>query len=305
MELNSGRGVWFLGCESKQAMGTKSQRDIEGQGSGTAMEPGTSTRAAQVRAELPYLRQYARALTGNQEAGDQLTITTLEALLEDRSWYQSGLAPRVMLFRTFHSVWTAAGTPKPRKAASALEERAQMHITGLTPNSREALLLSTIEEFSHGEISQIMQIDEEVVADLIDVAYREMQESVRGKVMIIEDEALIALDLQTIVEDMGHEVAGVARTVDEAIALGPTANPDLILSDIQLADGSCGIDAVNALLGKLGVRPVIFITAFPERLLTGEKPEPALLISKPFRRAHVSSAISQGMFFSTVERLLA
>lgn len=286
-------------------MVTKRRHGNEGRGADAAPDPKTATSASQVRAELPYLRQYARALTGNQEAGDRFTIGTLETIVENRAWHQSGLAPRVVLFRTFHSVWSAAGTPDPEVAASALEKRAQMHMSGLTPNSREALLLSTIEEFSHAEISQIMQIDEKAVADLIDVAYREMQESVRGKVMIIEDEALIALDLRTIVEDMGHEVAGVARTVDEAIALGRRAKPDLILSDIQLADGSCGIDAVNVLLEKLGVRPVIFITAFPERLLTGEKPEPALLISKPFRRAHVRSAISQGMFFSTVERLLA
>jgi DNA-directed RNA polymerase specialized sigma24 family protein len=286
-------------------METKKQQDTSGQGAGAATEPKNITSAAQVREELPYLRRYARALTGNQEAGDQFTIATLEAILENRTWHQTGLSPRTVLFRTFHTVWTAAGKPDPENAASALEERAQMHMSGLTPNSREALLLSTIEEFSHADISQIMQIDQEAVADLIDVAYREMQESVRGNVMIIEDETLIALDLRTIVEDMGHEVAGVARTVDEAIALGRKANPDLILSDIQLADGSCGVDAVNILLEKLGVRPVIFITAFPERLLTGEKPEPALLIAKPFRSAHVRSAISQGMFFSTVERLLA
>jgi DNA-directed RNA polymerase specialized sigma24 family protein len=286
-------------------MVTKRRQDNEGQGAAAAAEPKTGTSAAQIRAELPYLRRYARALSGNQEAGDRFTIATLEAILQNRTLQQGGMAPRIVLFRTFHCVWTDAGTPAPESAPSTLEKRAQIHMSGLTPNSREALLLSTIEEFSHAEISQIMQIDEEAVADLIDVAYREMQESVRGKVMIIEDEALIALDLRTIVEDMGHEVAGVARTVDEAIALGRTANPDLILSDIQLADGSCGIDAVNVLLERLGIRPVIFITAFPERLLTGEKPEPALLIAKPFRRAHVRSAISQGMFFSTVERLLA
>jgi CheY-like chemotaxis protein len=254
---------------------------------------------------LPYLRRYARALTGNQEAGDRFTVSTLEAMLQNTSWQQSGLAPRILLFRAFHTVWNDAGKPASEDASSTLEQRAQMHMSGLTPNSREALLLSTIEEFSRAEIGQIMQIEPDEVSDLMDVAYREMQDSVRGKVMIIEDEALIALDLRTIVEDMGHEVAGVARTVDEAIELGRAERPDLILSDIQLADGSCGIDAVRSLLENLGVKPVIFITAFPERFLTGEKPEPALLIAKPFRRAHVRSAISQGMFFSSLERLLA
>ena len=79
--------------------------------------------------------------------------------------------------------------------------------------------------------------------------------------------------------------------------------PDLILSDIQLADGSSGIDAVNELLGSLGDIPVIFITAFPERLLTGDRPEPAFLISKPYSEEQVRSAVSQAMFFASTEGL--
>src|SRR5690606_16919198 len=194
---------------------------------------------------------------------------------------------------------------RPEDAVSLPEQRAQMHLSKLTPNSREALLLSTIEEFSNAEIAEIMRIDENEVADLIDAAHREMEDSVRGRILIIEDEALIALDLRSIVEDMGHTVIGVARTMDQAIEMGRREQPDLILSDMQLADGSRGVDAVNVLLDEFGVKPVIFITAFPERLLTGERPEPALLITKPFRRAQVSSAISQGMFFASLEPLLS
>ena len=74
------------------------------------------------------------------------------------------------------------------------------------------------------------------------------------------------------------------------------AGPGLVLADIQLADGSSGLDAVNEILTEIEV-PVIFITAFPERLLTGEKPEPAFLITKPFRPEAVKAAISQALFF--------
>lgn len=275
-------------------------------GDATVGAPQTrSSRAAHVRAELPYLRRYARALTGNQEAGDQFTISTLEAILANPSLLEGERSPRIVLFGTFHSVWTAEGRPRAADAASMSEQRAQIHLNTLTPNSREALLLSTIEEFSDAEIALIMQKDENEVAELIDAAHREMQDSVRGRVLIIEDEGLIALDLRSIVENMGHAVIGVARTMDEAIDMGRREQPDLILSDMQLADGSRGVDAVNVLLAEFGVKPVIFITAFPERLLTGERPEPALLIPKPFRRAQVSSAISQGMFFASLEPLLA
>jgi CheY-like chemotaxis protein len=72
--------------------------------------------------------------------------------------------------------------------------------------------------------------------------------------------------------------------------------PGLILADIQLADGSSGLDAVNELLQSFEA-PVIFITAYPERFLTGERPEPAFLIPKPYQPATVSAVISQALFF--------
>jgi CheY-like chemotaxis protein len=91
-------------------------------------------------------------------------------------------------------------------------------------------------------------------------------------------------------------VIGVARTHAEAVKLAKSKQPGLILADIQLADGSSGLDAVNELLRSFEV-PVIFITAYPERFLTGERPEPAFLISKPFQPAMVSAIASQALFF--------
>ncbi|EEX14304.1 two-component response regulator [Citreicella sp. SE45] len=123
--------------------------------------------------------------------------------------------------------------------------------------------------------------------------------------LIIEDEAIIAMDLESIVADLGHRVTGVARTRSAAVDLAGKETPDLVLADIQLADNSSGIDAVNDILKSLGNRPVIFITAFPERLLTGERPEPAFLISKPYSEDQVRSAVSQAMFFSSTETLKA
>ena len=99
----------------------------------------------------------------------------------------------------------------------------------------------------------------------------------------------------------GHRVTGVARTRREAIQLAGKGKPGLILADIQLADGSSGIDAVNDLLSESEV-PVIFITAYPERFLTGERPEPAFLIAKPFQPANVSAVISQALFFQQSAR---
>jgi CheY-like chemotaxis protein len=83
------------------------------------------------------------------------------------------------------------------------------------------------------------------------------------------------------------------------VKLGLEEKPDLILADIQLADNSSGIDAVADLLEELGDVPVIFITAYPERLLTGDRPEPTYLVTKPFQEQTVRAAISQALFFGS------
>ncbi len=260
--------------------------------------------AGTIGANLPYLRRYARALTGSQDSGDRYAAATLEAILEDTSPFENN-DPKLALFHAFHLVWASAGAPlgEPDNRLSA---RAQDHMSTLTPNTREALLLHSIEGFRVEEIGTIMQVETEEAKELIDIAIREMETSVAGKVMIIEDEAIIAMDIRAIVEDMGHQITGIARTRTEAVELASTDKPDLILADIQLADNSSGIDAVNDILAQFGNElPVVFITAFPERLLTGERPEPAFLITKPYTESQVQSAVSQAMFFSSTETLAA
>ncbi|MGZ9811484.1 response regulator [Pseudoroseicyclus sp. H15] len=253
---------------------------------------------------LPYLRRYARALTGSQTSGDNYVAATLEALLTDRSVFDQGLSKKVALFRAFHLIWSSSGAPVG-EGDNGLARRAQAHMSRLTANTREALLLYTIEEFSAQDIAVIMDVEETEVRMLIETARREMEESVTGRVMVIEDEPIIAMDIQDIVADMGHAITGVARTHTEAVDLFKKERPDLILSDIQLADGSSGIEAVNEILGLAGDIPVIFITAFPERLLTGERPEPAFVITKPYTEEQVRSAVSQASFFSSTETLHA
>jgi len=255
-----------------------------------------------VAQELPFLRRYARALTGSQHSGDNYAAATLEAMLEDPDLVDRSISTKVALFGAFHAIWTSSGSPVEEEE-TGLKARAQAHLKRLTPNTREALLLHTIEEFNFPQIGQIMAVGEAEAEELVRIAQKELSESVTGKVMIIEDEAIIAMDLQSIVAEMGHGVTGVARTRDEAVKLGKAERPDLIFADIQLADNSSGIDAVNDLLAALGDVPVIFITAFPERLLTGEKPEPAFLITKPYTEEQVRLAASQAMFFSSTETL--
>ncbi len=256
-----------------------------------------------IAAELPFLRRHARALTGNQTTGDRYAVATLEAMLADPSVHSTEISPRVALFRTFHLIWSSAGAPIAENDTDSLERRAQVHLSGLTKDSREALLLSTIEGFDGHELGQVLQTTTEHAKQLVQTAMAEMEKSIRGAVMIIEDEAFIAMDLENIVTGMGHRVTGIARTRAGAVTLGAKERPNLILADIKLADNSSGIDAVRDLLATLGNVPVIFITAFPDRLLTGSRPEPTFLIGKPFTEEQVRSAVSQAMFFASTETL--
>ncbi|HCQ67356.1 MAG TPA: response regulator [Rhodobacteraceae bacterium] len=253
---------------------------------------------------LPYLRRYARALSGSQETGDRYAAATLEALSQDRSVFDEGLSHKVALFKAFHAIWVSSGAPSDAEE-SGITARAQTHLAKLTPNAREVLLLRTIEEFSIEEIAAIPGLNGQEVEPLFSVAIRDMEDRLSGKVMIIEDEAIIALDFEGIVAEMGHKVTGVAPTQKAALRLFGEERPDLILSDIQLADGSSGIDAMNEVLAGSAEVPVIFITAFPERLPTGERPEPAFVINKPCTEEQVRSAVSQAMFFSSIETLTA
>lgn len=255
---------------------------------------------------LPYLRRYARALTGSQQTGDRYAMATMEALIEEPDDVEAETV-RIDLFRAFHKIWSSSGQPvdgaSDDTANIVREARAHERISALMPNTREALLLHTVEGFSISEIAEIMVTSKDEAAEFVQHALKDLRDMTSGDIMIIEDEAVIAMDLEAIVTSMGHRVTGVARTEAGAIDLGDRKIPDMILADIQLADGSSGIDAVNALLKEHGDRPVIFITAFPERLLTGDRPEPAFLITKPYSEDQVRAAVSQAMFFTTTEEM--
>jgi DNA-directed RNA polymerase specialized sigma24 family protein len=244
---------------------------------------------------LPYLRRYARALTGSQASGDAYVAATLESLIASPQILESGPSRRIALYRLFTKIWNSV--PVNEKAdAAAPTLTPEQHLTQLTPLPRQAFLLVALEGFSEADAAQILDCDLSTLRGLVEESGRELAAEIATDVLIIEDETFIAMDIEALVESLGHKVIGVARTHAEAIALAKQKRPGLILADIQLADGSSGLDAVNELLGTFEV-PVIFITAYPERFLTGQRPEPAFLIAKPFQLAVVSAVASQALFF--------
>jgi len=253
------------------------------------------SKAHAVAQHLPYLRRYARALTGSQASGDAYVAAALEALVKEPELLETEDLPRVALFRLFSAIWNSLavnGIADPAGNALPAERR----LGQITAKPRQAFLLVSVEGFSEEHAARILDVDASTLRKLVEESGRELAAQITTDVLIIEDEALIALDLEALVENLGHKVIGIARTRTEAVTIARTRSPGLILADIQLADGSSGLDAVNDILNTFEV-PVIFITAYPERFLTGERPEPAFLVSKPYQPATVSALVSQALFF--------
>lgn len=260
---------------------------------------------AKVASNLPYLRRYARALTGSQATGDAFVRATLEAALADADLRRLIGEGRADLYHAFNRVWSSAyvdtadhsgGTPVA--GSSPHEVAAQERLATITPINRQALLLTTLEDFSIDEVAYIMDRSPEEVEKLVQEAIEEIDRENTTTVLIIEDEPLISMQLEDLVRSLGHDVCGMAATRTQALEIVAEQTPGLVLADIQLADGSSGLDAVDDIL-KIESVPVIFITAYPERLLTGDRPEPTYLITKPFQESTVRAAISQALFFGS------
>ena len=256
------------------------------------------TLSMRIAPHLPYLRRFSRAVTGSQTSGDAYVAAALEALIADVSIFPEGSNDRISLYRLFSKLFSSSAVQVPAPQPHFVwEQRAAHNLSNLAPTERQAFLLVSVEGFTHQEAAEVLDVSAGDFAELLDDASREISRQVATEIMIIEDEPLIAMDIEQMVESLGHKVVGIARTHKEAIALYSKTMPRMILADIQLADGSSGIDAVNDILSTEAL-PVIFITAFPERLLTGERPEPTFLVTKPFATESVKATIAQALLLA-------
>ena len=262
------------------------------------------TLADRLAPHLPGLRRYGRALTGSQRQGDALVAGTLAALIADPARLPADLPPRLALFQAFHGLAGAAALADAAAAGVVGLGAAGVvaaRLAQLLPLPRQVLLLAAMEGFATAEIALLIDRPAAAVLALLDAAMADIGRQTRSHVLIIEDEPIIAMDIESIVTGLGHLVSGIAATRDEALVLAGADPPGLILADIQLRDGSSGIAAVRDLVARTPA-PSIFITGFPDRLLTGRRPEPAFLISKPFVPASVAAAIAQALFFAAPPR---
>ena len=241
---------------------------------------------------LPGLRRYARSLVGSQERGDYCVRVALEALLAEPALLRNGLPMRRGLYRLLHDVWNRVPTGLP--IGGTPQSRLEAHMLSLSPRERQILLLTAVEGFNLDEAAEIMQLETAEAEALLRAAHAELNAQTATTVLIIEDEPVIAFDLAGIVSRMGHKVVGTAATRDDAVKLARAKRPGIVLADIQLGDGSSGVDAAADILESLDV-PIVFVTAYPERLLTGQGREPTYLVTKPFDSDILKVTISQAL----------
>lgn len=253
--------------------------------------------ADQIGPHLPYLRRYARALTGQQSAGDTYVAAALETLVSEPKQFDTTLPPRVAIYRLLSRVWNTVPLNQALPIDADIEAtKAERNLEAISPKPRQAFLLCSVEGFNRKEAASILDVSDADVGSLLTQAGEELAKQLSADILIIEDEPLVAEDLEATIRDIGHRPTGVARTHKEALALVAAKRPSLVMADIHLADGSSGIDAVDDILKSMSV-PVIFVTGHPEVLLTGTKPEPVFLLPKPFDPAMLKALISQALFF--------
>ena len=140
----------------------------------------------QIARNLPYLRRYARALTGSQATGDAFVRATLEAALADSELKESLEGGRVPLYRAFNKVWSSAYMEVPEAVGDNTHENAaQDRLKSVTPLNRQALLLTTLEDFSSDQAGEIMNMSAEDIERLAQEAVSEIDRESSTSVLII------------------------------------------------------------------------------------------------------------------------
>lgn len=257
-----------------------------------------------ILANVKYLRRYARALHGSQQSGDAYVRLCLEALLQQRDKIVATGDVKHQLFKIFHDVWQRInfneGEQLDGPSQLMTDFSVKSRLEAIPARERQILLLTALENFSVREAGEIIGVSEAQAEALLAKAWLAVSDQISTSVLIIEDEPLIAADVSNLVTEMGHTIIGMAADQVEAVELAKEMAPGLVLTDIDLGSGGSGLLAAQEILRSIDV-PIIFITAHPEQLLTGERLEPTYLVTKPFEPDALRVTISQALSLKKID----
>jgi len=126
-----------------------------------------------------------------------------------------------------------------------------------------------------------------------------------ARILVVEDESIVAMDIQTRLGRLGYTVVGHAATGDEAVKKAEETRPDLVLMDIRLQGDMDGVEAAAQVRSRFNI-PVVYVTAFSdeETLHRAKVTEPFGYILKPFETRELLTAIEMGLYKHRGEQAL-
>lgn len=249
----------------------------------------------EITRQVPILRRYAGCLTGLPADGDALVTAVLAGILSGELELTTIAGPRLGLLRALHDFWR----PGDDVSGPALPDdpnlpRASRLLQLLPPLARAVTILTRGERLSTAEAGFVLRMEPAEVQLRLQVANRELARVMARRILIVEDDAITAIDLEDLVTSLGHRAIGPAVTRKEAVSLAMQEEPDLILSDVQLDERNAGIDAVREIRCRLNV-PVIFVTAYPDHFADRVILDNSYIVSKPFSDGMISSMITNAL----------
>jgi CheY-like chemotaxis protein len=236
-------------------------------------------------AELKNLRRYAFCLLGNRILSEAAVEAALKALAPDIGPAFGRAMSRLDLYRQVNQ--TARTALRKSNVTAAAGSGLHARMLRLPEEQRQVAALHAAIGLPCGDVASILDVSEEYVRQTYALSLLALQRK-PAAVLIIEDEALIARELQQIVTKLGLVVAGMAKNRAEALRIAGQSKPQLILADYMLK-GDTGVDVVKAIRENQDAN-VIYITAHPEAVAAmGEERD--LIVSKPFSLRAVRQAV--------------
>jgi CheY-like chemotaxis protein/DNA-directed RNA polymerase specialized sigma24 family protein len=235
--------------------------------------------------ELRNLRRYAFSLLGNRALSDRAVETALRSFKGRTSSANGHALLRIALYsKVTEAVRLCLAENNVSVAvASGLHSR----LLRLPWELRQVAALHGVMGLAYADVAAILDLREAAVRHLYSLSLQRLGKRLPA-VLIIEDEVLIARELQDIVTGLGLEVAGMARNRAEALHIAGRSKPQIILADYKLKDDT-GVDVVKAIRQTIDAS-VIYVTAHPEAVAAqGEMRD--LIISKPFSVRAVQCAV--------------
>jgi len=249
--------------------------------------------------EFPLIRRYARALTGSQFLGDCYVRQMLEVILAEPRLLGPASDLPMNLYRLFHRI--ECNICLPGNYYGAYGDSDERHLRDICPLHRQVLLLVSLQGFSITSVAHILQLSVDAVERNLVIGHREMADEGPRRILVIEQVSLPPLNIAAMLAELGHSIVGIVPVREDSFVEPEFIPPELVVADIHLSDRQAGIDAVRDILFEHTV-PVVFVSAHPERFLTGSGIEPVFLVDQPFNLGSIDVAISQALFSTGCSR---